>query len=216
MKNTNPDYEMSLEYLAMAYKMTRQVVGMQSTIAKELQIDRGTITRRENGHLPVTRESALALSALIMCRIRRIPIIFPDSSRLAVEGFYGIYEERGLATVVLCHYCILNNDYGRNVAVNRILQSEFSGIREHCIRVICVVNVDSEHPDSKEYGLVVESSSIKRKLKNMVDGGEIINPVVSSEKTYKTVSEMGAILPREETFKHLEKARLIYVPKERE
>ena len=39
----------------------RKLCGTQSVVAKLLNVDRGTIARRENGGISITREASLAL-----------------------------------------------------------------------------------------------------------------------------------------------------------
>ena len=46
------------------YKAVRKRIGTQAKVAAMLELDPMTISRRERGELPITREAALAIAAL--------------------------------------------------------------------------------------------------------------------------------------------------------
>ena len=47
-----------------AYQAARKRIGTQADVAALLNVDPQTISRRERGELPITREAALAMDAL--------------------------------------------------------------------------------------------------------------------------------------------------------
>lgn len=46
------------------YKLERQLRGTQTTVAAQLGVRQATVSDRENGSTPITREAELALLAL--------------------------------------------------------------------------------------------------------------------------------------------------------
>ena len=50
---------------AKQYKKVRESIGTQSEVAKMLKIARPTISHRERGRHPITREATLALQKLL-------------------------------------------------------------------------------------------------------------------------------------------------------
>lgn len=46
------------------YQAARKLIGTQTEVAAMLELDPQTISRRERGELPITREAALAIDAL--------------------------------------------------------------------------------------------------------------------------------------------------------
>ena len=67
------------------YKIERERRGTQQSVAALLRVDPQTISRRERGEIPITREAALALLSLPKTRKRRRPQNTGDVARPAAD-----------------------------------------------------------------------------------------------------------------------------------
>jgi hypothetical protein len=194
------------------YRAMRQQCGTQATVAAWLEVDRGTVARRETAALPITAEAALALLAL-QNNFHMKTMYYAGGAGVPFQGVYGLFIDHSppiqRVVIVIGGLGLFNSDSGRDAVLNRILDTELRGVRLDFVRFIVVVGHDTDYPVGKEFEIGGDLGPIRKKYKIWRTSAVASDLIVGGATTFSTDFERGQILPEAETKQMLRLAGLV-------